>query len=107
MEDSRVWIRSAACAGKPLSMFFPEDGVGTAAPAQKVCQECPAAAECLLDAVRLGDWEGIRGGWSGRKRRDYQRLLRQLAASNAIEETQHLLRFSRAELTVLRERMAA
>ena len=51
------WYRRAACAGHPLSLFFPDRGSNHSAEptlqedrAKRVCVRCPVRRECLEDA---------------------------------------------------------
>lgn len=63
------WRREAACRDMDTELFFPVGEPGTtgyeraAAVARQFCHEhCDVIAECLDDAVRVGDRYGIRGG---------------------------------------------
>jgi hypothetical protein len=62
-----------ACAGMdPESFFFDERtsaGAGLASELRALCAACPRQPGCLEEAVDLGDWEGFRGGKTGRERR--------------------------------------
>lgn len=100
------WLDQAACRGADTRVFFP--GLGEASePAIKKCSVCPVRAECLLDAVECDDWSGVRGGWSGRRRRDHRGLLRRLSSASALDETRHLLGMNRTELELVRAREVA
>lgn len=69
------WRDDAACRGMPLEMFFgsedtplkknPVEGDG-----RLVCQSCTVVEECLLDALRTNERNGIRGGYLGHERRN-------------------------------------
>lgn len=63
-----MWRDMAACLGMDTEIFFPRKG-GTAEKAKEVCSGCPVRAECLDDALRLGDETGVRGGLTASDRR--------------------------------------
>lgn len=63
-----AWRLRAACVGHEPRLFDPpSSSEGAAAARQRlrtaagICRECPAAADCLVDAIQLGD-VGLRGG---------------------------------------------
>ena len=68
------WTESAVCRSVDLELFFPVKG-GTALPAKTVCRNCPAIADCLLDALGAPWVEGV---WGGTSHRDRIRLRREL-----------------------------
>lgn len=78
----------AACAGMNPDVFYPDlddplhpnpSDPAFTIPAQ-VCAECPIAEGCLADGETSGDWDGIRGGLTGRQRhRRYRERLRRAA----------------------------
>ena len=64
------WSERAACAGMPVSLFFPEAGQDTRA-AKRVCARCPVRAGCLEEAMALdvpGARHGVAGGLSAGER---------------------------------------
>ncbi|HTP16672.1 MAG TPA: WhiB family transcriptional regulator [Streptosporangiaceae bacterium] len=64
------WGRQAACAGMPVSIFFPDTGHDTR-PAKRICRGCPVRGECLEEAMRLdvpGARHGVAGGLSAGER---------------------------------------
>ena len=68
------WRDSAACKGMGTDLFFPTSGdmKGLAA-AKAVCKTCPVKMYCLTDALAEEHGEqpiGVRGGMSGRDRRN-------------------------------------
>lgn len=68
------WRLDAACLGQDLSLFF-SDGAGqvarvAAAKAKEMCAGCPVTAQCLADAYATLDDYGVRGGMTGRERKD-------------------------------------
>lgn len=67
------WTEQAACRNHPdPAAFFPVRRNWRTEQTRAVlalCATCPVRAECLEEAVRLGDDHGIRGGLSGRERR--------------------------------------
>jgi WhiB family redox-sensing transcriptional regulator len=71
------WHDRAACARPDVDpeWFFPEKG-GAAAPAKRICADCPVKAPCLADALATRDEHGIRGGLTVRERRRLQRRAR-------------------------------
>ena len=65
---------NGVCRSVDLELFFPVKG-GTALPAKTVCRNCPAIADCLLDALGAPWVEGV---WGGTSHRDRIRLRREL-----------------------------
>lgn len=68
------WRSNAACLGMDLSLFF-SDGAGqvarvAAAKAKVICAGCPVRRACLADAYAVFDDCGVRGGMTGRERKD-------------------------------------
>lgn len=68
------WRSNAACLGMDLSLFF-SDGAGqvarvAAAKAKAICAGCPVRRACLADAYAVFDDYGVRGGMTGRERKD-------------------------------------
>lgn len=68
------WRLDAACLGQDLSLFF-SDGDSSRAQtnareAKALCAGCPVAAQCLADAHETRDEHGVRGGLTGRERKD-------------------------------------
>ena len=68
------WWNDAACFGREMELFFPEDETDkeSAAPAKAICATCPVKSPCLEDAL-LEDRRGlapvgIRGGMTGPER---------------------------------------
>lgn len=67
--DENGWRRQAACAGRPVWMWFPSRGdARTLDAAKKVCGACFVRAECL--AANMDQRDGVYGGLSARERRD-------------------------------------
>jgi len=82
------WMLDAECRWHDPELFYPEDykeatqdrahvkadakakalRLKLEAEAKFVCSYCPVQAECLGDAIRLGDFWGIRAGMTGRER---------------------------------------
>lgn len=64
------WAAAAACAPHDPDVFFPDrEQSPQAVYARAVCRRCTVWRECLDEALRLGDEQGIRGGLSARERR--------------------------------------
>jgi WhiB family redox-sensing transcriptional regulator len=61
------WRDSALCAETDPEAFFP-DANRSAAPAKRICAECPVKAECLDYALQTNQWYGVWGGMSVRER---------------------------------------
>lgn len=55
------WADHAACVGRPVDEFFPEDQASHIA-AVRVCSGCPVRAECLAYALRENIGYGVWGG---------------------------------------------
>ncbi len=66
------WMSGGKCRELSPSIFFPSDGVGVQA-AQKICAECPVAAECLQYALEERVDHGV---WGGKSERERRRMLR-------------------------------
>jgi len=72
--NQHLWREEAACTQTDPEVFFPLPGA-SAAPAQRICAECPVRTECLTDALHRRDVAfGVRGGLTPTQRRE---LLRQ------------------------------
>lgn len=70
---SPEWQRHAACAGEPITVFFPERG-GSTKRAYELCGGCPVRAECLADSLADPELDhGIRGGYSADARKAKRR----------------------------------
>lgn len=63
------WHRDAACLEHPELDWFATDD-GTIARCRAVCNGCNVAIECLAEAVADGLPFGVRGGLTGRERRE-------------------------------------
>lgn len=67
-----AWLLDAACASTNPDLFFPPKGGATARrqtlKALRVCAACGVTEQCLSDALRTGDVDGIRGGLTGKAR---------------------------------------
>lgn len=59
--DAR-WNEAGACFGMDTNIFYPERG-WSAAPAKRICSDCPIRLECLSWAMehtqRIGIWGGL------------------------------------------------
>jgi WhiB family redox-sensing transcriptional regulator len=65
-----TWVQLAACRGMDTGWWFPERGdTFSGQVALTICRTCPVRAECLAEAMALGDVEGIRGGLTAGERR--------------------------------------
>jgi hypothetical protein len=66
------WADDAYCIGLPLSLFFgSESRPMTSALIQQgrsVCELCSVKRDCLIDALRIDERNGIRGGFLGNER---------------------------------------
>ena len=61
-----TWVKSAACRGADLALFFPQLGESLE-PGRAYCARCTVTEECL--ASGLYEHFGIWGGTSEKKRR--------------------------------------
>jgi WhiB family redox-sensing transcriptional regulator len=63
------WMELAACAGRPIELFFPSPGVSakTMDRARAICAGCPVRTECRDYADSSGG-EDIIGIWGGTDR---------------------------------------
>lgn len=53
------WQQSAACKGKPASLFY---WYTQSEQAKAVCRSCPVQADCLTHALETGEEHGVWGG---------------------------------------------
>lgn len=69
IDDS--WMRNAACAGEPMRLWFPAQGV-VSRKALDICAHCPVQRPCLAHALATGHGleraVGIWGGTSVKER---------------------------------------
>lgn len=61
------WRDQGLCAEVDPELWFPEKG-GSAAPAKRICRQCPVRAECLAYALDNHEWWGVWGGLTYRER---------------------------------------
>jgi WhiB family redox-sensing transcriptional regulator len=59
------WRARGECVNKDPEIWFAD----RTAKARKICDGCPVREICLQDAIDERDFEGVRGGLSGRQRR--------------------------------------
>ena len=62
------WRAGALCAQTDPEAFFPAP-TQTAHAALRICARCEVRAECLADAIEVGDEHGVRGGVSASRRK--------------------------------------
>ena len=62
------WMANGNCTDSHPSVFFPRDGIGVIK-AQRICEGCPVADECLEYALTNHISHGVWGGTSERQRR--------------------------------------
>ena len=55
------WRDKAACLAEDPDLFYP-DTPAQLAQARRVCRGCPVRADCVRDALRVGDQWAVRGG---------------------------------------------
>ena len=65
---SEGWAGRGNCFRVDPGLMYPGRGEDET-PAKAVCIGCPVKDECLVDAVRTNEKEGVLGGMSGRERR--------------------------------------
>lgn len=65
--DRPDWFDQAACRGKPLYLWFPDDKTPISKAAKQICDSCPVKQECLDYGVE-NEFYGVWGGLSSRKR---------------------------------------
>lgn len=56
------WRERAACRGHPQAWWWFSTDPTAVSLACRVCAACPVAAECLAEALDVGDDDAIRGG---------------------------------------------
>lgn len=78
-----AWRDKAKCAGiKEPDFFFPTEYTRNSRETEWVrdvrtfCIDCPVAAECLDEAIRNGDNDGMYGGLTPKERREIRRTRR-------------------------------
>lgn len=65
-----AWHYDAACVGSDVEIFFPTRGDGPGVrKAKAICAGCPVIDDCLDEALRLGERDGIRAGLTPKERR--------------------------------------
>ncbi len=62
------WVQRAACRGSGFGPYFPKGGASST-PAKAVCAQCPVRGECLDNALRYPQLQGVWGGTSDAERR--------------------------------------
>ncbi|MEU4640863.1 WhiB family transcriptional regulator [Micromonospora sp. NPDC023814] len=67
--DSNWRLRGLCLYVDPDTMHPDDRDRWGQAQAKDVCKGCPVAEQCLDDANRVGDFEGIRAGLTGKERR--------------------------------------
>ena len=65
-----TWMEEARCLGSDPALFFTP---GREDAARAVCATCPVVDRCLHLAVSMGDWDGVRGGMTGKDRKRWAR----------------------------------
>jgi hypothetical protein len=75
LEPAGQWLKQAACLGLADEMF-PDNNEQGIAHAKDICRPCPVQKECVLDALKIGDYKyGIRGGLRPNERRNLARQM--------------------------------
>lgn len=74
------WHLDAACLGQDVNDWFGYDESRPMTPRQirevgKVCDSCPVFAQCLRNALEMGEQYGVWAGTSGRVRRRIQAMI--------------------------------
>lgn len=65
-----AWYHEALCREVGIELFFPEIGENDLGlQARDVCKLCTVRVECLEEALRLRDFNGVLGGATGDERR--------------------------------------
>jgi WhiB family redox-sensing transcriptional regulator len=80
------WRAAGACAAVDPDLFFPSSPTGFGAAqleqARRLCRDCPVQRQCLAEAMKMGDVEGI---WAGTTQAERKRARRARARSRAPE----------------------
>jgi len=64
------WHKRAECRGMDPDLFYPDKGgIDTFTQAQRVCDSCPVALQCLQFAIKHGEHFGVWGGTNSKGRR--------------------------------------
>ncbi|WP_231916055.1 WhiB family transcriptional regulator [Microbacterium karelineae] len=69
------WTERAACSGMDTELFFPTSELHDAGLAKAVCEECPVRQDCLEQALRNRETDGVFGGQTAAERRAMARKL--------------------------------
>jgi hypothetical protein len=101
------WIERAACRGQDWSLFFDQAAGRAPRAVVEFCQHCPVRFECVAEGVELGDWDSLRGGMSGKKRRELRGVLVRMSRAGDAEGIERVSRMSRSEIVILRRKEAA
>ena len=68
--ENEAWMHKGFCADSPYAdLWFPTEGVESAAYCESLCGGCPVRVACLRYAIDHPELEGIWGGLSARQRR--------------------------------------
>lgn len=77
------WRERAACLGRH-ALFYRTFGVAQHSPAveeaKRVCRGCDVRDECLVEALRNNERDGVWGGMTARDRRRFVKAARRVAA---------------------------
>lgn len=68
-DDPMMWLRSAACKGVPLDLFFVDAGRSLSEESAQLCRACPVRRECVSHAFDRDLIAGYFGGFSPGQRR--------------------------------------
>lgn len=68
-ETDAPWWTRGNCLDVDPEVMFPSTSTEEVTRALRVCFGCPVSAECVEDGMRLGDFDGVRGGMEGAARR--------------------------------------
>ena len=77
MRPSTAWEALAACRGKPIALFYPDQG-SSPAPGKRICRDCPVRRPCLVAGM-----EERHGIWGGLTRNERARLRRKAGRARA------------------------
>lgn len=72
-----TWTDSAACAEVGQELYFSDEQGAHYVEGKRICRTCPVRLQCLTEAVRNEERDGLWGGFSGR-------VLRRITADNAL-----------------------
>lgn len=67
------WRGQGNCRSEHPETMWPEGNRVLIAQARRVCRGCPVTVKCLEQGIASGDWDSVRGGYTGSERHNHAR----------------------------------